>query len=365
MTHNLERELKTLWQKSHPTMSQDEIDIYFDEMFDAANTVSIVEDGHILAAGQWQEHKMTFVGTPINVGLISGLTVDPQLKPADRDARLAEVLRQLHQRQHERGIMYSIVIPNFLPSIGGAGGSHRRQWLEAQGYMTTSHQLAAETKVPADFQPDPRILVAEAEEWGRELWIFYAQHGGLHDFELRLSESDFFAMIARHDLRGGHVLVARRHGKIVGLALALREGKPLKNGKRSEKQFRMNFRYVLAADPNVLYTMVQHALALAPDCKQFVMTGGCPAKGFKGAEPHAMMRVIDAQKFLRFVAERLPGLQLSVGINSDADLPVNNAGYRLRDGRLYVSDDLGSSIVPPGGIPAMLLSGQPVQVPMG
>lgn len=355
MTHNLERELRALWQKSRPTMSQDEIDIYFDEIFDAPSTVCVADGAHILAAGQWQEHKMTFVGGPISVGLISGLTADPLLKPAEREAHLADVLRQLHQRQYAHGIMCSIIIP---------ADDKQRQWLGAHGYMTTSHQLAAETKVPDNFQTDPRIQVSEAQEWGRDLWIFYAQHGGLHDFELRLTENDFFAMIARHDHRGGRVLVARRHGKMVGLALALREGKPLKNGKPSTKQFRMNFRYVLAADPHVLYTMVQHALAADPDCKQFVMTGGCPAKGFKGAQPHAMMRVIDAQKFLRFVAERLPGLQLTVGISTDTDLPVNNAGYRLRDGRLYVSEDYGSSIVTPGGIPAMLLSGQPVQVPV-
>lgn len=356
MTHNLERDLRALWHESRPTMSDEEIDIFFDEIFDATATATVTDGQHLLAAGQWQEHKMTFVGQPISVGLVSGLVVDPNLNPAERSAHLADVLRQLHAQQYARGIMCSIVIP---------ADAAQRQWLESQGYMTSTHQLSAETKLPDDFQPDGRIQVSEATEWGRELWIFYAQHGGLHDFEFRLSESDFFAMIARHDLRGGHVLVARRHGKIVGLALALREGKPLKSGKPSTKQYRMNFRYVLAVDPNVLYTMVYHALTLAPDSKQFVMTGGCPAKGFKGAEPHAMMRVVDAQKFLRFVAERLPGLQLSVGINSDVDLPVNNAGYRLRDGHLYVSDDLGGSIVPPGGIPAMLLSGQPVQVPMG
>lgn len=337
-------------------MSDDEIDIYFDEIFDPAATTTVSEGDHILAAGQWQEHKMTFVGQPISVGLVSGLCVDTQLKPAARQARLADVMRQLHTAQYAHGMMCSIVIPT---------NDAQRQWLEGQGYMVCSHQLSAETKLPDGFLPDGRIQVSEVTEWGRELWIFYAQHGGQHDFELRLSENDFFAMIARHDLRGGSVLVARRHGKIVGIALALREGKPLKSGKSSTKQFRINFRYVLASDPHVLYTMAQHALAAHPDCQQLYMTGGCPAKGFKGAEPHAMMRVIDAQKFLRFVADRLPGLQLTVGIDSDTDLPVNNAGYRLRDGRLYVSSELGDSIVVPGGIPAMLLAGQPVQVPVG
>lgn len=189
-------------------MSDDEIDIYFDEIFDPAATTTVSEGDHILAAGQWQEHKMTFVGQPISVGLVSGLCVDTQLKPAARQARIADVMRQLHTQQYARGMMCSIIIPT---------SDVQRQWLKSIGYMTVTHLLSAETQIPAAFRPDGRVEVTEAQEWGRELWIFYAQHGGQHDFELRLSENDFFAMIARHDLRGGSVLVALTHASIVGL----------------------------------------------------------------------------------------------------------------------------------------------------
>lgn len=355
MIQNLERELKTLWQKSRPTMSEDEVQIFFDELFDPASTAYVTEDERIVAAGQWQEHKMTFVSQPISVGLISGLVVDPELKASDRAKHMESVLSELHRRQYAKGIMFSIVIPT---------DSKQRQWLEKQGYMTASHILSAETKVPEAFVPDGKVEVAEAMEWGREHWIFYVQHGGFHEFELRLSEADFFALLARHDSQGGSILVARRHAKICGIALVQHEGKPLKNGKNSEKQFRTNIKFVLATDAHVLYTMQQQALNLWPDAKQLVMTGGCPAKGFKGAQPHAMMRAICAEKFMNYVADRLPGLQLSVGISDDRDIPANNRGYRLRDGRCFVSDELGDSIVPPGGLPAMLLSGQPVQVPL-
>lgn len=351
---NLEQEVRTLWRKSLTAVSEDEMEIYFDEVFDADATAYVEANGKLLACGQWQEHKMTFVGRPISVGVITGLIVDSALKTAERSSHLAHVLTELHRLQYERGVMYSIISP---------ADNKQRQWLEKQGYMTASHQLTAETHLPEGYVADSKIEVTEAMEWGRELWVFYTQHGGLHDFELKLSEGDFFAMIALHDLNGGSLLVARRHNKLVGIALVQREGKPLKNGKPSEKQFRMNVKYVLASDENVLYALQHKALQLAPDCKQLVMTGGCPAKGFKGAAPQMMMRAIDAERFLKFVAEQLPGLQLVVGIANDADIPANNKGYRLRDGRCYTSTDLGDSIVAPGGIPAMLLSGQPVQIP--
>lgn len=351
---NLEQEVRALWQKSRTSISEDEMEIYFDELFDADGTAFVRDNGKLLACGQWQEHKMSFVSQPVSVGLISGLVADPQLKPAERAAMLERVLADLHRRQFAKGIMYSIIIPY---------DAKQRQWLEKQGYMTASHLLTAETRLPEGFSDDGRTVVTEAIEWTRDLWIFYTQHGGLHEFELKLTENDFFAMIARHDSRGGHVLVARRHGKIVGLTLAQREGKPLKNGKPSEKQFRMNLKFILATDEHVLYTLQQKALEMAPDCKQLVMTGGCPAKGFKGARSHAMMRIISAEKFLKHVAERLPGLQLVVGITSDKDLPINNQGYRLRDGHCFTSTEPGDSIVTPGGIPTMLLAGQPVQIP--
>lgn len=351
---NTQHAVRTLWQRAYPEMNNDELDVYFDEIFAPQAMVTAESAGQLCACAQWEEHRMSFVGQTVSVGVVSALLASPDLKAPERSAKAAQVLREIHQRQYAKGMMLSLVIP---------ADAKQRQWLERQGYMTTTHQLTAETKIPQDFVADDRVEVTEAEEWGRELWIYYTQHAGLHDFELKLTENHFFAMIARHDLRGGSVLVARRHGKIVGLALAQREGKPLKNGKTSGKQFRMNLKYVLASDPSVLHTLQQKAIALAPDCRELVMTGGCPAKGFRGARPYAMMRVIDAERFLQLVAQRLPGLQLTVGIDSDCDLPVNNRGYRLRDGRLYVTPQLPDSIVTPGGIPAMLFSGQPVLMP--
>lgn len=354
MKQNLEQEVRELWSKASHPFTSDEIEIFFDEQFDAEATTAVRHDGKLVACGQWSERKMTFVGLPVAVGLIQGIMVDPKLKPAERSASVAELLAEIHRQQFARGVMYSVVIPT---------DTKQRQWLESQGYMTASHRLTVESKIPEGFVADTRTEVKPAEEWGKELWLYYAQHGGMHDYELKLSEGDFFAMLARHDARGGHVLVARRHGKIVGLALAQCEGKPLKSGKASEKQFRINIKYVLATDANVLHTMQQCALALEPHCRQLVMEGGCPAKGFKGAQPFAMMRTICMEKFLTFVANTLPGLQLVATIDGDNDLPQNNATYRLRDGRCYVSPFLNESRMTSGGIPAMLLSGQPVQIP--
>lgn len=353
MELNLETEIRQLWQHAVPSVDIEEQDVFFDELFDPSATVA-VGDTTAVASAQWTEHKMTFAGRPISVGVVTGLAVSAELDSEQRDARAAEVLAKIHRQQYECGMMLSIIIP---------ADKKQRTWLESQGYTTVTHQVAVESHAPADFVSDARIEVEVAEEWGRDLWIYYAKHAGSHDFELRLNEPDFYVMVALNDLRGGTFLVARRHGKICGLALVQREGKPLKSGKASGKQFRMNVKYILASDVRVLYTIQQYAATLVPDCKQVVITGGCPAKGFKGAVPGAMMRVVDAEKFLTFVSATLPGLQLSVTIRDDAHLPLNNRTFRLREGHLFVTTAPADSTSTPGGVPAMLMGGQPVQVP--
>lgn len=351
---NLEREIRNLWLKNWPSTDSDEIDIFLEELYNPATLIAVNEGDRVKAFAQWGERKMTFVGHPISVGVVSLLVADPTLADADYDAALRSALTEVHRQQYDMGIMYSLIVPR---------DEKQQRWLEKCDYMVSTHLLTAETHLPDPLGLDSKIEVEVAEVWGRDLWIYYVQNGGRHDFELKLSESDFYAMLQFHDLKSGEVLVARRHGKIVGLALAIREGKPLKSGKSSTKQFRVNVRYVLAADERVLASLQVKALSLYPDCKQIVMTAGCPAKGFKNVKPHALTRAVSIEKFLTFVAEKLPGLQLNVTINSDTDIPENNSSYRLRDGRCYTSMEQGSNLSTPGGIPAMLLAGQMVQVP--
>lgn len=353
MNTTTEKEVRALWQASRPQLTADELDVFFDELFSADATVAVRDDsGALVAAAQWAPHKMTFVSTPVNVGLVNGLVAAG--KGAERTRRVAQVLAEVHRQMHKAGIFYSVIVP---------ADEKERAMLAELGYVTSTHRIAADSKVPDEAMADAKTLIEEVTEWGRELWIFYAQHGGQHEFELKLTEDEFFAMIARHDLAGGRVLVARRHGRIVGFALVSREGKPLKSGKPSTKQFRLNLKFILAADERLLYAIEQKALALVADCKQVVITGCCPAKGFKGAAPYAMTRGIDIERLLTFVAQRLPGLQLVVTIAGDNDVEANNRTFRLREGRCYVTTMPAESTVGPGGVPAMFLSGQPVFVP--
>lgn len=353
MKNITEKEVRALWHASRPQLTADELDVYFDEIYDPSATVGVRDvSGNLVAAVGWAEHKMTFVGHAVSVGVVNGLASIGKGK--ERAEYLADALREAHRQMYAKGMMFSLVVP---------ADEKERSWLAEQGYATSTYRVTADCKLPEATAVDDKTTIEVAEEWGRDLWIFYVQHAGQHDFELKITENEFFAMISRHDLAGGSLLVARRRERIVGFALACREGKPLKSGKPSTKQFRVNLKFILAADERILYALERKALELSADCKQIVMSGCCPAKGFKGATPFAMTRGVDVERFLTFVAQRLPGLQLVVAIAGDDAVEANNRTFRLRDGRCYVSNAASESSVTPGGVPAMFLSGQPVLVP--
>lgn len=343
-----------MWHLCNPKASEEEIDVFFDEQYDASTMRVAMKDDVAVACGQWTEHKMNFLGAPIAVGVLQGVMASPALRPADRKAMLKDVLGQLHKEQWQKGEMLSVVVPQ---------NDKERQLYEELGYLTASYRLAAVTRIPDGFVPETKVEMSIEKEWGRDLWLYYSRNAGAHPFEMKLNEADFYTMLALHDLQGGTVVTARRFGKIVGLALVLKEGKPLKSGKASTKQYRLNMRYVLAYDETVLRTMQHFVLSQDAECRHMVITGGCPAKGFGGAQPYAMFRVINAKKFLDFVGHRLPGLQISVTLKGDDDIAENNNSYRLRDGRCYIGLLEYDSVMRPGGLPAMLLSGQPLQYP--
>lgn len=349
----MEQEIRALWHLAYPKTETDEMDVFFDEIFAPDATFVARKDKDMVACAQWQERKMMFVGQTLNIGVVRGLLVSPEMKAAERNAKIGEVLQQIHRNQYEKGVHFSLIVPR---------DAKERQCLEQFGYITATYRLTADVKMPPFFAPDEKVKVTEEMEWGRDLWLFYAQNGGIHEMEMKMTEEDFYALLEMHDLAGGSVYAARRHNKVVGIALARREGKPLKSGKPSTKQFRMNVSYILASDESVLRNLHYYILERGK-CSQIVMTGGCPAKGFANVQPYAMVRAINAEKFLTTVARRLPGLQLVVCLDGDKDIPENNVHYRLRDGRCFVNTTVADSVVGPGGIPAMLLSGQPVLIP--
>ena len=61
----------------------------------------------------------------------------------------------------------------------------------------------------------------------------------------------------------------------------------------------------------------------------------------------AMLRVINAKKALRLYAEAHPGVDMVLRVEGDADIPMNNAYYVLKDGKVRQTDEPCLSAVKP------------------
>ena len=356
MQSDLQRHMRTLWKKCRPNLDDETIDIYFSETYDPA-MLSTAEDekGEMAACSQFLMRRMNFMDRNLHIGILTALAYNPELE----DEKLLPTVKESLKRQHLRMARHGALISLAFPS-----NEKERQLLQGCGYTIASHCIEGDPKVTEYTPvPDPSIVIDEETEWGRDLWLFYARNGGGHNFEVKMTENDFFALIAQNDVAGGHLIVARRHGHIIGIALIRREGKPLKSGKPSNKTFRTRIPYILAVQQDVFYRLLEHAKTIYPDSKQTMVTIACPPKGFEGSRPYAMVRIIRAEDFLKEVAATLPGLQLETGITHDEDLPENIGGYRLRRGKCYTSTECPPSATTPGGIPAIFMASQPALLP--
>ena len=157
--------------------------------------------------------------------------------------------------------------------------------------------------------------------------------------------------------------MARRRGKMVGFCLVIKQPRILKSGKPSKKDCYGHIRFMLTTDQNVVYHFRRRIGELL-EVNEVAVTGGCPGHGFKESKPYAMARVIDVLGFLQFLGRVHPGLQLTVGIENDDDIPENNGYYELFEGEVRILEQRPDNVLTAGGLAALLLGSQPVQLPL-
>ncbi|MCF0235537.1 MAG: GNAT family N-acetyltransferase [Bacteroidaceae bacterium] len=345
---------RQLWRQAFPLDSEEFLDIYFEDRYTDQRNVTVRRDAKVVAATQVLPLQFQFAGAALPAGYISGLATASEHRGKGYGRK---VMREALRKMYDEGQVLALLIP---------GDDQLREMYarpDFGAFQTASHRISVDITPAADFEVDSKLDIEAELEWGDELWQYYNTYAGRHPYEVKHDEDAFFAAIQSHDLADGQVIVARKRGKIVGFTLALKEGKLLKGGRRSTKQFHGVVRFTLTTDERVMHQLHYRAYQLL-EVKELQMVGWCPGRGFKGSTPYAMARVVNVERFLRIVGRIFPGLQMSVCVEGDEIIPENNGHYELMDGQLRIVAQSQANPSTPGALAAVFLLSQHVLTPM-
>lgn len=336
----IKQETRGLWRECFHD-SEDFMDIYFTEKYAPEHNLTIRQEGRVVAAVQLLPYRMTFYGTVLHVGYVSGLAT----LPASRGKGYAtNLLHEAHRRLYDHGGALSFLVP---------GDEELRKFYEnpARGaYWTAVYRKELPLDISHDGAAD-KIEVSRPDEWPEELYVFYHRMTAELPFMVHPAENDFFAALEDVDLRDGYVLVARRKRRIVGFCLAVQEA-----------DGRVYVRTLAITETAARAAFVQYlcrACGVGEVYRRFCLPGSV-----KGVRPYAMARVVNVPRFLSAVASRNPGFQLHIGVDGDLHIPENNGWYLIRDGRVRLTDLKPGNIVTPGGLAAMFMAAQPMVLDM-
>ncbi len=334
----IKQQTRQLWKTTFQD-SEEFMDIYFEDKYTDDNNRVLMSGGKVAAAMQLLPYRMTFYGSVLHAGYVSGLCVQPECRGKGMASQL---IREAHRDLYRQGGAISFLIP---------GNDRLRSFYEKPGhgsFWTATYRK--EVELTDSGAEDFHVEVGQPDEWPSELYVFYRRNTAL-EFMFHPSENDFFAALAACDLQGGYVLVARRKRRVVGLCLAV----PESDGK-------VIVRSILVAGQAVKDLFVRHLKALTGAEHIYARV---PSPGaITGAVPYVMARVVNVERFLTAVLRAYPDFQLHIGVDGDLDVPENNGYYLMENGRLSITDSRPDSIVTPGGLAAMFLGAQPTYAEM-
>lgn len=322
--------------------SEEFMDIYFADKYTENNNLTITQDDKVVAATQLLPYRMTFYGTPLLTGYISGLATLPDYRGKGYATNL---LHTAHRRVLENGGAMTFLIP---------GSDDLRPFYEKPehgSYYTAVYRKELPLDVSKD-GPTDKIEVVRPDEWPEELFYFYHRLTNELPFMFHPSENDFFAALEAADLDdGGYILVAKRKRRTVGFCLAVKEA----NGKVYVRTLAITE----AAARKAFVEYLCQACGVDQVYRRFCLPGS-----IKDSTPYAMARVINVPLFLTTVARNNPGFQLHIGVEGDLDIPENNGYYIVENGQVRPTELKPESMVTPGGLAAMFLAAQPIVMDM-
>ena len=187
------------------------ISLYFDRVYKDENAMTIEKDGKIVSALQIVPHTMTYLGTEISVGYISGACTTPE-------ERGQGLMRQLLQETFEEMERREIAISALIPADPWLFDYYREQgYTEAFDYSVETY-IRPNTPVQL-----PKITVIQPEvPTTDELFAYFNRKLRERPSCILHSQDDFITILRDLQLdNGGMYTALDENEKVVGMAFAL------------------------------------------------------------------------------------------------------------------------------------------------
>lgn len=299
----IKEKVKALWKLC---FNDDEafIGMYFRLRYNNDVNITITSGEEIIAALQMLPYPMTFCGKTIQTSYISGACTHPDYRG---NGVMRELLSQAFMRMVHNGTSISTLIPgepwlfNYYDGLGYASVFHYSKVLLPECHVSTLTDLTIES----------------TNEFEEAVYEYVNRQMEKRPCCIQHTAADFKVILA--DLRTTHdtLFVARKENKVVGIAIAYREGDSVLISE-------------LFADNEEIKQHLLYQIQQATKCDATTLM--TPPVDNTGTYPIGMARIIDAKGVLQLYAATYPEHEMSIEL-TDEQLSANNGYYYLYKGK--------------------------------
>ena len=279
-------------------------ELYFSKRYSEEVNLAVKEDGKVISAMQILPYPMTFCGTIIPTGYISGACTHPDFRNKGAMKRL---LFNSFIRMQEKGIPLAALIP-------------AEEWLfeyySKMGF-TPEFEYTNINFIIEDLSPSPEYHISEFTPSQNDVYSFFNKKMRERACCFQHSADDFNIILDDLHLGEGKLFVSRLNGEVNGVAFCYSEEEELQVPEMffENESVRDNLLYCSAKQMNV-----KNITCIVPPINE---TGSILG----------MARIVDAEKMLHIYAAKHKELEVSFNL-VDEYIENNNAFYSMKSGKI-------------------------------
>lgn len=303
-------QVKSLWRLCFGD-TEAFIEMYFRLRYNNDVNIALQSGEEVIAALQMLPYPMTFCGEEVPVSYVSGACTHPDFRSR---GVMRELLSQSFAAMYRNEVMFSALIP-------------AEPWLfdyySRSGYAPVFQRL--EQPVPVftlTSKSAVDIAVEQTTAYQEEVYLYLADKLAQRPCYLQHTAGDFKIVLEDLALIGDSLFVARRDGRVVGVAIAYRYGTHTVVNE-------------LLADNEQIKRELLHQVRKADESE--TLTLFLPVSAGSEGRPFGMARIINAPRVLQLYAATHPEETWNIEL-TDEQLSVNNGYYYIGKGKCRTND---------------------------